>query len=251
MQRLREEAARRSVTEKPGSASIGPYTQPDPIGFAGGLNLYGYAGGDPVNNSDPFGLDHHTVELGLEYDTDLYCEYYPGDPQCAGRFPPRDPRDRQGGGSTPADDVGGGGGGSGRTSGAARDRQVGAGRDYSMCWARAGIAALSVLGDIAFAGAGSAALRMARLGRIYQTYARGSRWGVQSGSLGIWLLGDVNRSYGRAFGIAAVGGSVAGDVELSALSAFNGFDVGLQDFVPFVASGFAIWNAASCFVRGA
>lgn len=28
----------------------------DPIGLAGGLNLYGYANGDPVNNSDPFGL---------------------------------------------------------------------------------------------------------------------------------------------------------------------------------------------------
>jgi len=27
-----------------------------PIGLAGGLNLYGFAGGDPVNVSDPFGL---------------------------------------------------------------------------------------------------------------------------------------------------------------------------------------------------
>jgi hypothetical protein len=26
--------------------------------LAGGLNLYGYAGGDPINNSDPFGLCH-------------------------------------------------------------------------------------------------------------------------------------------------------------------------------------------------
>lgn len=34
----------------------GQFTQADPIGFAGGLNLYGYANGDPVNFSDPFGL---------------------------------------------------------------------------------------------------------------------------------------------------------------------------------------------------
>lgn len=34
----------------------GRSTQPDPIGLAGGLNLYGYAGGDPINRSDPFGL---------------------------------------------------------------------------------------------------------------------------------------------------------------------------------------------------
>jgi uncharacterized protein RhaS with RHS repeats len=34
----------------------GLFTQEDPIGIAGGLNLYGYAGGDPINYSDPFGL---------------------------------------------------------------------------------------------------------------------------------------------------------------------------------------------------
>jgi RHS repeat-associated protein len=34
----------------------GQFTQADPIGIAGGLNLYGYAGGDPINSSDPFGL---------------------------------------------------------------------------------------------------------------------------------------------------------------------------------------------------
>lgn len=36
---------------------MGPLTQEDPIGIAGGLNLYGYAGGDPINYSDPFGLE--------------------------------------------------------------------------------------------------------------------------------------------------------------------------------------------------
>jgi RHS repeat-associated protein len=34
----------------------GRFTQEDPIGVAGGVNLYGFAGGDPVNYSDPFGL---------------------------------------------------------------------------------------------------------------------------------------------------------------------------------------------------
>jgi uncharacterized protein RhaS with RHS repeats len=35
---------------------MGLLTQEDPIGIAGGLNLYGYANGDPINFSDPFGL---------------------------------------------------------------------------------------------------------------------------------------------------------------------------------------------------
>jgi RHS repeat-associated protein len=37
-------------------SATGRFTQEDPIGLAGGLNLYGYASGDPVNFWDPFGL---------------------------------------------------------------------------------------------------------------------------------------------------------------------------------------------------
>jgi RHS repeat-associated protein len=36
----------------------GRFTQEDPIGLAGGTNLYGFGGGDQVNFSDPFGLAH-------------------------------------------------------------------------------------------------------------------------------------------------------------------------------------------------
>jgi RHS repeat-associated protein len=31
----------------------GRFTQEDPIGLSGGLNVYGFAGGDPVNYGDP------------------------------------------------------------------------------------------------------------------------------------------------------------------------------------------------------
>jgi RHS repeat-associated protein len=34
----------------------GRYVSADPIGFCGGMNLYGYVGGDPVNWVDPWGL---------------------------------------------------------------------------------------------------------------------------------------------------------------------------------------------------
>jgi RHS repeat-associated protein len=34
----------------------GRFTQEDPTGVAGGLNLYGFASGDPVSYRDPFGL---------------------------------------------------------------------------------------------------------------------------------------------------------------------------------------------------
>jgi RHS repeat-associated protein len=36
--------------------TTGQFTQQDPIGLAGGLNLYGFGNGDPVGYSDPFGL---------------------------------------------------------------------------------------------------------------------------------------------------------------------------------------------------
>jgi hypothetical protein len=57
----------------------GQFTQSDPVGIAGGLNVYGFASGDPVSYGDPFGLcpDHlwdketQTCPGGMTHD-----EYY-------------------------------------------------------------------------------------------------------------------------------------------------------------------------------
>jgi RHS repeat-associated protein len=44
--------------------NTGRFTQEDPIGLAGGLNLYGFANGDPINFSDPYGLKTCPPECG-------------------------------------------------------------------------------------------------------------------------------------------------------------------------------------------
>lgn len=59
----------------------GRFTQEDPIGLAGGLNAYGFAGGDPVGNSDPFGL--YCWREGTDK---LICTGAPGDWHTISQF---------------------------------------------------------------------------------------------------------------------------------------------------------------------
>lgn len=44
------------ATHRAYDSDAGRWLSPDPIGIAGGLNLYGYVGNDPVNKLDPLGL---------------------------------------------------------------------------------------------------------------------------------------------------------------------------------------------------
>jgi RHS repeat-associated protein len=47
------------------SPQWGRFAQADPIGYSGGINLYGYVGNDPLNAIDPLGLDTQlTIGLG-------------------------------------------------------------------------------------------------------------------------------------------------------------------------------------------
>jgi len=52
------------------SARLGRWTTRDPLGEAGGLNLYGFVGNDPVNGIDPLGLANQFDERSGR----LYCQ---------------------------------------------------------------------------------------------------------------------------------------------------------------------------------
>ena len=43
---------------------LGRFMQTDPLGYGGGMNMYGYVGGDPVNGTDPSGLIDEIIVIG-------------------------------------------------------------------------------------------------------------------------------------------------------------------------------------------
>jgi RHS repeat-associated protein len=58
-------------------ARLGRFLQPDPIGYGGGMNMYAYVKGDPVNFSDPLGLQEECVG-GSQCDFDVWGNPFTG-----------------------------------------------------------------------------------------------------------------------------------------------------------------------------
>ncbi len=63
------------------SPTLGRFMQADPTGYGDGMNWYNYVGGDPVNNTDPSGLE--IVVTGTRYKCDGICIT---DPSAIERF---------------------------------------------------------------------------------------------------------------------------------------------------------------------
>ncbi|MBL0189432.1 MAG: RHS repeat-associated core domain-containing protein [Candidatus Obscuribacter sp.] len=92
------------------SPTLGRFLQPDPIGTAGGANLYAYVGNAPFNFTDPLGLDPRDPN-DEDYDGYNINDYNGGDATVGEKIELEDDGSESSPGDTQRSGGGGGGGG--------------------------------------------------------------------------------------------------------------------------------------------
>lgn len=233
-------------------SETGRFMSEDPIGLAGGINLYAFAGNDPVNGSDPFGLRACPAGYSaLGYITVMGSN---GDYWC---IPPavlvdvevnarggggwsrgdRGSGWMRGGGDGPGGDLGGPGGGGGNGSESAKRPLI-----TRECISAS--AMLAITGATDFTVVGPAARAGVQLGaRAFSHVVSGLSFDVICGA-GYISKNQHRRLGGTAWGMASGYSSAAGiRAHTVANEAVGTVDLGLVsgdlsgwDFVPYLAT---------------
>jgi RHS repeat-associated protein len=220
----------------------GRFISEDPIGLAGGINLYSYAGNDPVNKRDPLGLQAEECKVMIFYPTEnqdwiVYVWDCPNpDPSGLGRGP-RSAR----GGNPPGGPQDSRGGGLPGVSGGTRQSDAQTSSPMS-CSAALGLAGWTVASDLALlTGIGLAAkgLIAARASATtFQWMARDRDPILRSVANYGSVVAASNKALLAAplYTSAAVGAYAADIPNQTVLAVAAGDDVSLWDFVPIIAS---------------
>jgi RHS repeat-associated protein len=237
---------------------LGRFLSEDPAGIGGGLNLYAYAGNDPVNGRDPNGLcwGHYvgtdpdgTIHYECPPDTAsndnymrlLYEEYCSIHDDCSGFLTQQ--------GNVSGDDV------------VAQPEAPPIRREGPSCGAQLRDLAIAAVGDIAaVAGIGEVAKIGVVGGRML--LEGGARLIVSEAGQGVrQVVANVAlKSAARLGGVVAgngeravlfAGGYASNEVlgelnNTAAINAKEGYEFSFWDLVPGVSTGKAIWNYVQC-----
>ena len=211
------------------------FTQPDPIGMAGGLGIYAYVGGDPVNGGDPYGL----IATPVVPDP---CDHYPYAFQCGGGGVPWGLQgadvahetidmcalDEQAYGRKGGGNLLGGGGGGGRAGSTEQASSSGASRCSADLWQLAANAAMTFTGISAYRGLRALQGYVRATVRLEAASAAGSIFSMDLATQAAW---GTTMSFAKNATLAPAGMGVKWVLNHSMGGTANPFDGGFKHYL--------------------